>query len=235
MDYQKNVADFWNNGYLVLEDFFDPALMDRYQQLVLNHFSDNTCFLHNEEFLCKSSTEVIPWFPQREGVRAFDEVENNPVVAQLTEQILGSGWSSQYSMVMYSKAGTKGQAWHQDCPADNPKKFNLNRLVYTMNITAQTGGQVLVVPGSHRRGQLTVGQVDENFTDQVILEPKKGTLLLIHGHTWHRVLPVVGPYRVSANYRCAPKGTPDDITDICVYRNMRYRFSSSEVIEEREG
>ncbi len=39
--------------------------------------------------------------------------------------------------------------------------------------------------------------------------------------------------RFSSNFRSAPKGRPEDITDICVYRNMRYRFSTSEVIEER--
>jgi hypothetical protein len=71
------------------------------------------------------------------------------------------------------------------------------------------------------------------FDDQVVLRPKKGTLVLLHGHTWHRVLPIVGAYRYSTNYRAAPAGTPDDITDVCVYRNMRYRFSTSEVVEER--
>ena len=34
-------------------------------------------------------------------------------------------------------------------------------------------------------------------------------------------------------YRAAPAGTPDDVTDVCVYRNMRYRFSTSAVVEER--
>jgi hypothetical protein len=30
-----------------------------------------------------------------------------------------------------------------------------------------------------------------------------------------------------------PKDTPEEITDIAVYRNIRYRFSTAEVIEER--
>ena len=71
------------------------------------------------------------------------------------------------------------------------------------------------------------------FEDQVVLRPKKGTLVLLHGHTWHRVLPITGAYRFSTNYRAAPAGTADDITDICVYRNMRYQFSTSSVVEER--
>jgi hypothetical protein len=30
-----------------------------------------------------------------------------------------------------------------------------------------------------------------------------------------------------------PSGTPEDITDICLYRNMRYCFSTESVVEER--
>ena len=49
------------------------------------------------------------------------------------------------------------------------------------------------------------------WTDQVVISPKKGTLLLLHGHTWHRVLPIHGSYRFSSNFRSAPKGTPEEI------------------------
>ena len=31
----------------------------------------------------------------------------------------------------------------------------------------------------------------------------------------------------------APANTPDDVTDVCVYRNMRYRFSTKTVLEDR--
>ena len=134
---------------------------------------------------------------------------------------------------MFSRRGTKGQAWHQDCAPEDPAVFNMNRLVYTENISPDIGGETLVVPGSHRRGLLSVGPVDENFDDQQVLTPKKGTLVILHGHTWHRVLPVHGGYRVSTNFRCSPRGTPESITDICIYRNMRYRFETDEVVEER--
>jgi hypothetical protein len=80
---------------------------------------------------------------------------------------------------------------------------------------------------------LPFGDPAGEFEDQVILRPRRGTLVLLHGHTWHRVLPIKGRYRFSTNFRAAPQGTPDDITDVCVYRNMRYRFSTSSVVEER--
>jgi len=233
MNYHLLAEQFHEQGFLVVEDMFDPALMDRYQSLIAAHFGESPEFSHSAEFLDRSATEVIPWFPREEGVDAFDIVEQDARLRALTDAILGEGWYSLYCMTMFSRRGSRGQAWHQDCAPENAAVFNMNRLVYTADISPQIGGEVVVVPGSHRRGLLSVGPVDEEFADQLVLSPRKGTLVMLHGHTWHRVLPVHGGNRVSTNYRCSPRGTPANITDICVYRNMRYRFETSEVVEER--
>jgi ectoine hydroxylase-related dioxygenase (phytanoyl-CoA dioxygenase family) len=233
MDVQQLTAEFGENGYLVLDDFFDAELMDRLDERILCHFGDDPDFRHQEEFLDKSKTEVIPWFPQQEGVHDFDAVEHHPVLEGLTRSILGDQWERLYCMVMFSKRGTRGQAWHQDCPPEDPAVFNLNRLVYTRDISDDTGGETVIVPGSHRRGLLPAGDPTGDFPGRVVIRPRKGTLVLLHGHAWHRVLPIRGKFRFSANYRAAPHGHTPDITDVCVYRNMRYRFSTSSVIEER--
>lgn len=233
MNTEEHEKKFDRDGYLLIEKFFDDQLMDRMDALVRDYYGSNPDFSHNDEFLEKSKTEVVPWFPQHEGVQDFDPIENDQRMQVLSDAILGPGWKSQYCMVMFSKQGTAGQAWHQDCPPDDASRHNLNRLVYTRDITDEVGGQIVVVPGSHKRGLLPFGDPAGEFEDQVILRPKKGTLVLLHGHTWHRVLPIRGRYRFSTNFRAAPQGTPDDITDVCVYRNMRYRFSTSSVVEER--
>lgn len=233
MNIEEHREKFDLEGYLLIENFFDAQLMDQLDSLVRDYYGSNPDFWHSDEFLEKSKTEVIPWFPQRDGVHDFDPIEDDERLHALSEAILGSGWTSQYCMVMFSKQGTAGQAWHQDCPPDDASRHNLNRLVYTRDITDEIGGQIVVVPGSNKRGLLPFGDPAGEFEDQVILRPKKGTLVLLHGHTWHRVLPIRSRHRFSTNFRAAPQGTPDDITDVCVYRNMRYRFSTSSVVEER--
>ena len=225
--------DFWRDGFLVVEDFFDADRAGRIDALVRQHYGENPAFAHSDEFLSNAQTEVIPWFPQNEGIRDFDALAEDPALLALTEAILGSGWRPDYCMVMFSKHGTAGQAWHQDCPPDDPSRHNLNRLVYTSDITDAVGGQTVIVPGSHRLGLLPSGDPDGHFPGETILAPRKGTLVILHGHTWHRVLPVRGRYRYSTNYRAVPAGTPKDITDVCVYRNMRYRFSTSSIVEHR--
>lgn len=224
---------FHQDGYLLVDNFFDPGLMRRLEKPILAHFSGDPDFLHNDEFLRKAQTDVIPWFPQNDGASDFDAVDDDSDLRCLSDAVLGVGWQSLYCMVMFSKQGSVGQAWHQDCSPEDSARFNLNRLVYSSDIDDKTGGQTVVVPGSHRRGLLPAGDPWATFEDEVILRPKAGSLVVLHGHIWHRVLPVHGQYRYSTNYRAVPAGTAADITDVCVYRNMRYRFSTEEVVEER--
>lgn len=243
MNCEELALSFNRDGYLVFENFFEASLMDEMDAVIRGQFGDDPEFWHEEEFLSKSKTEVIPWFPQnpelpdhdqRKAV-PFDRLEQNPRLASITRAVLGADWRALYSMVMFSRKGTVGQAWHQDCPPENPACYNLNRLVYTRDLTPEIGGQTVVMPGSHRMGELPVGEPHEHLEGQVVITPRKGMLLLLHGHTWHRVLPVTGACRFSTNFRSCPAGTPADITDICVYRNMRYSFSSNSVVEERQA
>lgn len=241
MDIPKLRSAFERDGFLVLDDFFEPALMERIDSAIREHFGTDPQFWHEEAFLSKSRTEVIPWFPQNRDLPDYDaaravpfgRLEADPRLDELTRAVLGDGWSPLYSMVMFSKRGTKGQAWHQDCPPEDPARYNLNRLVYTRDLSDDVGGQTVVMPGSHRRGELPAGGPHEDLEGQVVLRPRKGTLVILHGHTWHRVLPITGAFRFSTNFRACPAGTPSNITDICVYRNMRYNFATNEVIEER--
>jgi ectoine hydroxylase len=233
-DVKKLALQFWKQGYLHVPKFFTSALMDEYNLKIIEHFGMDPDFQHSEEFIKKSGAEVIPWFPQQEGETCFNKVNDNQHLTELTEAILGTGWYTQYSMVMFSKRGTAGQAWHQDCVCDDPSKFNLNRLVYTMDISQQTtGGQTTVIPGSHLTGIIPSHNEILDEKKAVRLSPKKGDLLLLHGHCYHKVEKVTGRYRVSTNYRAASKNTPENITDIGVYRNMVYEFSSASVIQER--
>jgi ectoine hydroxylase-related dioxygenase (phytanoyl-CoA dioxygenase family) len=129
MNYDSLSTKFEKNGYLVIDDFFDTALMRRLHTLILDHFGDDPSFLHSEEFLTKAKTDVIPWFPQSEVRTEFDVIDEHQGLQQLTRLLLGDEWQRLYCMVMFSKQGTSGQAWHQDCAPEDPARYNLNRLV----------------------------------------------------------------------------------------------------------
>jgi ectoine hydroxylase len=232
MDLKKIKREFWKKGYVILDGFFPNELMDKYQQIIHDHFSLNADWEHTNEFIAKSATDVIPWFPYRENKPYFDGIDKDDTFNKITDAILNDSWENLYCMMMFSKAGSKGQAWHQDCPPENSKMYNLNRLVYTHDITDETGGEIVIMPEAHKAGILPVGVPHEDIEGQIVFKPKKGTVIFLHGHCFHRVMPVKTD-RVSSNFRAVPLGVPEDITDICVYRNMRYKFSTEEIIEER--
>ncbi len=88
--------DFDRDGYIVIENFFDNAIMDHLDGVIRTYYGDNPDFWHNDEFMEKSYTEVVPWFPQREGNHDFDAIEKDERLNELSEAILGAGWTSQY-------------------------------------------------------------------------------------------------------------------------------------------
>jgi ectoine hydroxylase len=227
------IKTFWEQGFLFIPSFYPDKVIDKLHLSGISHFTENPAFKHNQEFIKKSSTDVIPWFPQQTGNALFDDVQNHQSIIAITESLMGLDWSTQDAMVMYSKPGSNGQAWHQDCPPENPNHFNLNRLVYTSDITEQTGGFIVVRPRTHRVCPISSGDLHEDFVDQVVLKPTKGSLILLHGHTWHRVTHTLNSPRLSINFRCIPRCVPSNITDICVYRNMRYQFSTQTVLTQQ--
>ena len=230
----KALADkFWQQGYIHVESFFDDFVTDAFHQKSLDHFGMNPTWKHTDEFVERSNCEIVPWFPIRVGVSEFELIDNHILFNALTTTILGEEWANLYCMVMFSKEGTVGQAWHQDSPPENPSQFNLNRLLYTHDITSEIGGQVVVKPQTHHQ-LIPVGPPHEDIEGQVVLYPKKGDIVFLHGHCWHRVLPIKGAYRLSINYRAVPKDTPDTITDTAVYRNVRYHFPTESITEERD-
>ena len=44
LNIDKKAQEFWHNGYLSIDDFFDAQLMDKYQQRILMHFGDDPDF-----------------------------------------------------------------------------------------------------------------------------------------------------------------------------------------------
>lgn len=53
-------------------------------------------------------------------------------------------------------------------------------------------GPLCVVPGSHRRQHEDLPVSEADLPGQVILKPKAGDVVMIHGNLWHRALPT-GP------------------------------------------
>ena len=101
------------------------------------------------------------------------------------------------------------------CWEEGPEEargFDLERLVHNHACDPLDRGPRVVDPDSHRGGLLPAGPPHELMGEEVIWTTRKGTPVMRHGHTWHRVSPLTEA-RASIHFRCAPPDTPVDITE----------------------
>ena len=225
---------FAEHGVVVVPGFLDReqvAFLNReidahYGPLVRERFGIGAVSRAAIEMDC----DVITWDPLGEEVEPFQVLAADPRLATLTRELIGE-FSAPGSLAMWSVGGGKGQAWHQDCPPDDPSQFNLNRLFYLQD-TEVDDGAVVVVPGSHRMGRISPGAPQAPIPGEVMLTPRAGTLVLLHGHIYHRVMPNVSLRpRVSVNLRAYPADVPREITRIGLYRNAAYDFLAGKRID----
>jgi hypothetical protein len=171
--------------------------------------------------------DVLAWDPVAEGHPVFLQLAANERLREITAQVLGEGFGTQTSLVMFSVPGGRGQAWHQDCPPEEVGMFHLNRLIYPADATLERGA-IVVVPGSHRMGSIPSGGTQDPIEGEFVLMPKAGTLVLLHGHVYHRVTPnLTDQPRNSINFRALPAGVPEWVTCVGVYRTGRTRFCAT--------
>lgn len=212
--------DFFDtNGYLLIENALDAARCRHLAAICTEHFRDRVAERQH-------SCEVIPWDPIADGQQEFTGLLDLPALVAATTDCLGPGYHQGNSLVMSSPPGGCGQAWHQDCPVDDASRFNCNRLFYLDDIN-EAMGPVVIVPGSHKRGRITPGDEQEDLPGQLVLTPRRGSLILLHGFTWHRVLPNHSRVaRLSVNFRAFPAGCPRDYDHIGLYRNATVDFTA---------
>jgi len=216
---------FQEFGYLVIEDFLTDAECQELNTALDAKYEEwraEARQVHDlgDAFAC----DVLAWDPVREGHQLFCEMAEHESLAEITREVLGEGFGTQTSLIMFSIPGGRGQAWHQDCPPEETGLFNLNRLLYPRDATLERGA-IVIVPGSHRFGPVPPGEHQACIEGELILTPRAGTLILLHGHVYHRVTPnLTDEPRNSVNFRALPPGVPAWVTCVAVYRDGRARF-----------
>ncbi|HEY3328503.1 MAG TPA: phytanoyl-CoA dioxygenase family protein [Capsulimonadaceae bacterium] len=238
MNSSNNLSDiaarFEADGFVVLEGFFSGIEVTAMNNEIEKHYApilakqDEAVNQKGDAFR-QFNTEVIPWDPCGEGNAVFAAVRDDSRLRDATAACIQPDFNASGSLVMLSVGGGKGQAWHQDCPAVDSTQFNLNRLIYTQDIAAESGAIVLV-PGSHRAGAIPPGGSQDPLPGEVMLTPKAGTLVLMNGHVYHRVTPnTTSNPRLSVNFRAYGKGVSPDVCNIGVFRNGAFDFAKNAV------
>lgn len=227
---------FERDGVVVLPRFIDSARLAHLNAAVDAHYApllaDAAAHLSSaragqEQFEC----DVIGWNPD-EDAPGFAAVRHDAALCAVTAACLGEGFTTPGIMVFLAVGGGKGQAWHQDCPVMPNRAFNLNRLLYTRDVTYEDGATV-VVPGSHLWGRIPPGGNQDAIEGEVALTPAAGTLVIMHGRVYHRVTPNrTGRPRLSINFRAFAQGVSPGVCSIGVYRNGAFDFGRNELVAQ---
>ena len=218
---------FDQEGVIVFPAFYDKeldAVNREMEQFFAPYQAEADAKSGVSEGASKHGCDVIPWNPLETNNEVFRALRDGEKLVETTSAVLGQGFTAPSSLVMFCVGGGRGQAWHQDCPAGEGEGYNLNRLIYTEDVDRQAGS-IVFVPGSHRTGRIPPGGHQDPMPNEVVLEPRAGTLVFLHGHVFHRVTPnlYLKP-RISVNFRAYPKGVDPDVNCIGVYRNEEVYF-----------
>jgi ectoine hydroxylase len=162
-----------------------------------------------------------------DGLAAAQALFASAAVLELTTQVLKEGWHTEGPPLIFSTPRNGQQGWHQDTSDVDPGHYMINRIIYPRQVVPEQGGLV-VVPGSHRRGDLPPGGNHDDLEGQIRLLPAPGTLLFMHSRCWHRVqINDSDTPRTQVNWRARPLSAPENLGNNPVFRTGRWDFASA--------
>jgi len=126
-----------------------------------------------------------------------EAVQAGPLIEQLLDEAVGSGWNHLSFISNISYPGCHPQGLHQDqtliAPYHFPDAPLLVNTIYVLQDIDEVNGGTLVVPGSHRPGEggsLGFGRPAEGAAFGAVphpinLEARAGTIVLLDGRVLH--------------------------------------------------
>lgn len=188
LDFDK----FCQDGYVILEGILDASLCDELLKLIKMHASHERLssrggYIYGDGKMQRVHNLVT----KDEQFRQL--LECKPVHALMERAFHRNTFHSKYYLSSFQanilEPGAKPQVWHIDANVPEPLPpwricANVNFLI--QDYTADSGSTE-VIPGSHKwKRRPSVGEVNSNHTESLILQASKGSIILWDGYLWHR-------------------------------------------------
>lgn len=217
---QKQVRDYHDNGFLILEDALthqeiealrtETVAICRGQRGELNgakgdHQQDDDDQVM-KQYLCIH-------FPHKVSPLMLDALKH-PNITNALAQVISPDVKCMQSMLFIKAAGKPGQAWHQDEYYIPTRDRSLSGAWIAMDNATVENGCLWVIPGSHKHGILwpqhshddhrfdcagEAGGYPYTDDDAISVPVKLGSVVVFNGYLLHRSL----PNRAQAGYRRA--------------------------------
>ncbi|MBV8818618.1 MAG: phytanoyl-CoA dioxygenase family protein, partial [Acidobacteriaceae bacterium] len=175
------------NGYLVLEDFMSPEMLEALRQRVEELFEsegENAGSEFRKEPQARRLANLV------DKGEVFREAIASPEILKLVEQVLGPEFKlSSLNVRSANPHSTDSQPLHCDMGALPDERGNqVCNTVWMLDDFTETNGALRIVPESHKWGKLP----QEVLSDPVAVHPqemlvtgKAGTVVVMNAHMWH--------------------------------------------------
>ncbi len=202
------------NGYVVMEDAFNPAEVSELKE-------ETTLICRGERGALGGTRPPAPeatddevlkgflcvHFPHKISAAMRATLFNPPTLKALTS-VIGPNVKCMQSMLFIKASGKPGQAWHQDEDYILTRDRSLLGAWISLDRATEQNGCLWVIPGSHRPGVLWEQRWhgDRRFDcaeestgfpygddDAVPVEVEAGAVVFFNGYLLHRSLPNRAP------------------------------------------
>jgi ectoine hydroxylase-related dioxygenase (phytanoyl-CoA dioxygenase family) len=175
------------DGYVVLEDFIDNALLEQLRHSVARLFSEEGEYAGSEfkqEPGCRRLANLV------DKGDVFATVVALPRLLNYIRHVLGPDIKlSSLHARSVPPHGAGAQPLHTDMGAvADERGFWVCNSVWMLDDFTAENGATRVVPGSHRRRQLPKDVLADPLADcpgQVVVTGRAGTVAVINAHVWH--------------------------------------------------
>lgn len=217
-------------GFLHLPAFVAGAELKTLQRELEALIADKALMVPregSEHFFKKYQSTSYCYVDRHAHAPALAALLEAPRTRALVDALLPDGGVFHASLVQYHKAG-EGQAipWHQDIDAEQLGAGQMyNFLLYPYDLDLESGA-LFVVPGSHGRTRLPLGEPHGDLPGQTHLCPKAGDLVVTDCTLYHKVNHNhSGRDRMSVNLRFRRQDLAPKQASVGIYRNGRVNYA----------
>ena len=217
---------FWRDGIVVLEDFLDEAaaLALREELASVVATEPNKSFSGGDDYVRHFDVRVQVW-PGSEQPQT-QKAMSDPRLDQYTRAICREDYAQGFIGIFSTPRGGM-QGWHQDSSSPDAGDYEINRIIFPATAQPEQGALV-VVPGTHRGGDLPVGGNHEPLPGEIAVSPRAGSLVLMHTRCFHRVAEnQTDTPRTQVNSRARPASANDEPCNRAIFRTGIWHFPSA--------
>jgi ectoine hydroxylase len=166
---RKELNFYDQNGYIMLEKFFDDDQLNMMKQ-ELQYTMDQNRHRHSDEVIKEpSSNDIRSIFEVHKDGGFFEKLSQNERLVKICEQILGSQVYINQSRINF-KPGFKGKEfyWHSDFETwhmeDGMPRMRALSCSIILTDNYEYNGPLMLIPGSHKWYVSTSGETpEENY------------------------------------------------------------------------